>query len=135
VRADVGHGTKRTPFVGLEPPVPIGREEQPVLEVAAVDVPDVADVSIRDQGAGLLALRVKPDVEVRAMDEAASLRELDEVRRLLRVDRKRLLTDDVLAGLEGRARLCVVEVVRRRQMDGVDAIVREHLFKALVRLR
>ena len=52
----------------------------------------------------------------------------------LRVDRERLLADDVLARLQCRPRLCVVELVRRRQMNDVDAIVGEHLLEAVVRL-
>ena len=78
--------------------------------------------------------RVEADVEVGAVDEAASLRELDELRGLLRVDREGLLADDVLARLQCRPRLRVVELVRRRQMNDVDAIVGEHLLEAVVRL-
>src|SRR5207302_10448039 len=99
-------------LVRLEPPVPVRGEEEPVLEVAAVDVPDLADAAVREERPGLLALRVEADVEVRAVDEAAALGELEQLGGLPRVERKGLFADDVLAGRERRAHLRVVQVVR-----------------------
>jgi hypothetical protein len=40
----------------------------------------------------------------------------------------------VLAGCERRLHLCVVEVVRRRDVDDVDASVGEHVVEARIRL-
>ena len=42
VRADIADRPQRAARIGLEPPVPVGVVEQPVLEVVAADQPDVA---------------------------------------------------------------------------------------------
>src|SRR5690242_11405414 len=89
VRADVRDRPERAAPLRLEPPVPVGREQEPVLEVAAVDVPDLAEPTVREQCARFLALRVEADVEVRAVDAAAALRELEQLGRLGRVERER----------------------------------------------
>ena len=47
VRADVADGAERAATLGLEPPVPVGLEQQPVLEVAAGDQADVAEPAVR----------------------------------------------------------------------------------------
>ena len=46
VRADVGHGAQLAAQLGLEPPVPVRVEQQPVLEVVAGDEPDVAEPAL-----------------------------------------------------------------------------------------
>ena len=70
-----------------------------------MDVPDLADLALAHALAGLLDDRVEADVEVRAVDEPGALRQLDELRRLDRGHRERLLADDVLAGRERLLRL------------------------------
>src|SRR5204863_9116480 len=77
VRADVADGPEFAALLGLEPPVPVGREQQPVLEVTAVDVPDLAYAAVAHERAGLLSLRIEPDVEVRAVHEPAAPRQVD----------------------------------------------------------
>ena len=99
-----------------------------------MDVPDVAELAARDERAGLLALRVEADVEVRAVDEPASLGELEQLRRLLRVIASGFSQTTCLPASSACLRLRVVEMVRRRQMDDVDAIVGEHRLEAVVRL-
>ena len=64
-----------------------------------MDVPDVADLSGRHPGPCLVHEREEAKVEVRAVDEAARLREREQLGRLLRGHRERLLADDVLARL------------------------------------
>jgi hypothetical protein len=68
------------------------------------------------------------------VDEAAALGKLEELRRLRGIHRERLLADDVLTCLERRLDLRVVQMVRRRQVDDVDAPLREHRLEALERL-
>ena len=60
------------PRSGCEPPVPVGLEEQPVLEVAAGHEPDVAELAAGDDLVGVLVERVEADVEVGGVDEAGS---------------------------------------------------------------
>ena len=131
MRADVAHRAQLSGPLGLEAPVPVGRLREPVLQVAAVDVPDLAQLACADARARLLHDRVEADVEVRAVDEARLLGALEKLRRLLGGQRERLLADDVLAGFERRQHLRVVEVVRRREVHDVDLLVGEH---GLVRL-
>src|SRR5262245_43413042 len=69
------------------------------------------------------------------MDEPALVCKAHELAGLPRRQRERLLADDVLPGLERRLRLRVVQVVRRRDVDDVDAVVLEQRLVALVRLR
>ena len=69
VRADVAHGAQLSRALRLQAPVPVRRLREPVLQVAAVDVPDVADVARADPLARFLDERVEADVEVRAVDE------------------------------------------------------------------
>ena len=45
VRADVADRAERAAAVGLEPPVPVALEQEPVLEVATGDQPDIADLA------------------------------------------------------------------------------------------
>ena len=135
VRADVTHRAQLPGPFGLEPPVPVGGLGEPVLEVATVHVPDVADLAGADALARLLHERVEADVEVRAVHETGRRREFDELRRLGGGHRERLLADDVLPGRECLLHLRMVKVVRRRQVDDVDAVVLEHRLEAVVRGR
>ena len=82
---------ERTGPVDLEPPVPVRREGQPVLQVAAVHAPQPAELAIPDARPHLLHERVEPDVEVRAVDEAARSRQLEQLSRLIGGQRERLL--------------------------------------------
>ena len=69
VRADVADGAQRAAALGLEPPVPVALEEQPVLEVAAGDEADVAELAAGDDLVRVLVERVVADVEVDRVDE------------------------------------------------------------------
>ena len=102
VRPDVADRPERAALVGLEPPVPVGLEQQPVLEVVAGDEPDVAEVAGGDELADVLVERVEADVEVDRVDEPARRGELDQLGGLGRGHRQRLLADDVPAGGEDR---------------------------------
>ena len=122
MRADVADRPQRAAALGLEPPVPVGVEQQPVLEVAAGDEPDVAEPAVGDELADVLVERVEADVEVDRVDEAAPRGQPRRARATLgRGHRQRLLADDVLAGGEDRLRLREVEVVGRGDVDDVDA--------------
>jgi hypothetical protein len=64
------------------------------------------------------------------VDDAALGGELRELGRLLGVERERLLADDVLAGRERLLDLCVVQVVRRREVNDIHIVVGEQLLVA-----
>jgi hypothetical protein len=58
--------------------------------------------------------------------------EREQLPRLGRGQRERLLADDVLAGRERRLHLRVVQVIGRRQVHDIDALVCEQCVVALV---
>ena len=85
--------------------------------------------------AGLLALGIETDVEVGAVDEAASLARA----RRSSADCSESIASGFsqttcLPASSAASRLCVVELVRRRQVNDVDAIVVEQRLEAVVRL-
>jgi hypothetical protein len=132
VRADVADGAKLSCALGLEPPVPVGRQGKPVLQEAAVNVPDLPQLAGVYPRTRLPDQRIEAKVEVRAVDEAGALCQLQELGGLGGREGKRLLADHVLAGLERLLRLRVMQVVRSGQMDDVDALVGEHRFVRVV---
>ncbi len=62
--ADVAEGAQRAALLRIEPPVPVRVEEQPVLEVAAGDQADVAQVAGTDPLVEVLVEGVEADVVV-----------------------------------------------------------------------
>jgi hypothetical protein len=79
VRADVGNGAQRAAQFGIEPPVPVGRLVQPVLDVGAVAVSDRADVAAPNALTRLVEERIEADVVVRAVHEPARLGKLQQL--------------------------------------------------------
>ena len=127
MRADVADRAERPAALGLEPPVPVALEEQPVLEVATGHEPDVAELAGGDDLVGVLVERVVADVEVGGVDEAGRGGQLDQLARLGRGHRQRLLADDVPAGREDGLRLGEVEIVGGGDVDDVDRLVAEEV--------
>ena len=97
VRSDVGERGARAALLRLEAPREIGRLEQPVLQVAAVDEVHGADVARGDHRARLLHERVAAVVERHRVHDAGVGRGAPERVRFRRRRRQRLLRDDVLA--------------------------------------
>jgi hypothetical protein len=97
-----------------------------------VDVPDLAERALIQERPRLLHERIEPRHEVRAMDDPRRVRELDQLSRLGRRQGERFLADNVLASRKRLLHLRVVQVVRRRQVHDVDAVVLEQLTQAPV---
>ena len=135
VRTDVADRPQRAAALRLEAPVPVALEQQPVLEVAAGDQADVADIARRHHLAGMLVQRVEADVEVHGVDHAAGRGEPRELAGLRSGHCQRLLADDVLAGRNDRLRLGDVEIVRRRHVNDVDGGIVEERLERRIRLR
>ena len=94
-----------------------------------VQVEDVAQLAALDQ---LLQLHDRGVVEQevsREEDEAALLGERDELVRLRGGERRRLLDEDVLAGLERLARELVVRRHRGGDDDGLKGVVLEQILE------
>ena len=123
--ADVADRSQCPAALGLEPPVPVGLEQQPVLEVAPGDQPHVADLARGHDLVGVLVERVVADVEVRGVDQPGRGGQGDQLARLRRRHRQRLLADDVLARGEDGLGLRQMQIIGRGDMDGVDRRVVE----------
>ena len=135
VRPDVADRTQGAAAFRLEAPVPVALEQQPVLEVAAGHEPDVADLAARDDIVGVLVERVVADVEVGRVDQTGRGGRLDQLARLRRRHRQRLLAHDVAARREDRQGLRQVQVVRRGDVDDLDARVVEQVVERVVGAR
>ena len=97
MRPDVADGPQRAALVRIEAPVPVGVEEQPILEVVAGHEADIAKLAGRDQLPDVLVERIEPDVEVDGVDQPAGFGERYEDGRFGGGHRQRLLADHVTA--------------------------------------
>jgi hypothetical protein len=127
VRADVGERTQLAAFLRQQPPVVVGVVEQPVLEVAAVDVDDPPELTLGDHCPQRLQRRVEPQVVVDGKHPLGRLHRGHQSRRLLAGHRQRLLADDMLARRQRRERMLRVQPVGRGDMNDVDLGMRDQL--------
>jgi hypothetical protein len=81
VRADVRDGSQGSAQLGLEAPVPVGVEQEPVLQVMAGNEPHITEPSLLDELMQVPAYWVEADVEVDGMHAAARPCEPDELAR------------------------------------------------------
>ena len=132
MRADVADHAQIATEFGFEAPAPVGVIEQPVLQIAAGDEPHRPEVAGADDRPRMQVLGIEPLVEVDRVDEPAGVREIEQLARLRARHGERLLAHDVLAGGERGPDLLVMQVVGRREVDDVDALVGEHRLKARV---
>ena len=94
-----------------------------------------ADVAARNGQTRLLHERVAAIAERHGVHDAGLRRQVDQLLRLGRRHRQRLVGDDVLALGDGGRVHGIVQVVRRRVVDDVDVRVVEQGLVAAVRLR
>ena len=135
VRADVGHRPQRALAFGVESPVPVGLEQQPVLQVVPADQPRCADRPGGHLGGGVLVLGVVAQVEADGVDDAGGLRPFHQVGRLGGVDAERLLADHGQAGVDDGAGLGGVDVVRAGDVHRLQAGHGEQLVERVERRR
>ena len=131
VRPDVRERARRAAQLGIDPPVVVLGAEQPILEVSAVDQPR-ASSRLPEPGARL------PHGRVIAVDKGNG----DHRRRraggseqficAARVERDRLLADDVPARRERREAERNMQVVRGADVDDVDIVGGDQLLGAAV---
>ncbi len=110
----------------LEPP-DLGVGRAPVLQVAAPEVLDLAELPGLEQLAGQPHGRHEAVVEGAQVDDAGRLHALPDVVRLGGVAAERLLADDVLAGLGGGHRRLGVQRVRAGVVEQLDLGVGDQL--------
>ena len=120
VRADVGDGPQGALPAGVEAPVPVSVEEQPVLQVLAADQAGLTDLAGPHEGRGVLVVRVEAGVEAHGVDDPGGGGQGDQLGGLGGVDAERLLADDVLAGGNRRPGLGGVDVVGAGDVHGIE---------------
>ena len=138
VRAEVAEGA-RSRLLGLEAPRGEGRVVAPVLEVAAAEVADLAELAGLDQLAGQPHRRHEAVVEAAQVLDARRRHALPDLVALVGVAAERLLAEHVLARLgRGDRRLgvqrvgaAVVEQADRRVGDEVAPVGRPALVAEL----
>ena len=108
------------------------RGRVPRLDAAPVDLgvdgPDGPEAAAPDRAAVAVCCASPRNVDGEQPEpKAARRREVDELARLARAERQRLLAVDVLAGLEGALRDLVVSVMDGQVDDDVDLVVGEQV--------
>ena len=129
MRADVGECPRGAPEGGVDAPVVVLGREQPVLEVAAVQQPQLAERAFADAGTGLAHRRVVPVDEGHGRDPVGGRGGEDQLVGAGDVERERLLADEVLARLERGTSQRQVEVVRCADVDDVDLLAGDQLLR------
>ena len=120
MRAEVAERA-RARLVRLEAPGVERRVVAPVLEVAAAEVPDLAELAGVDQLAGEAHGGHEAVVEAAQVLDAGGGDALPDLVALVRVAAERLLAEDVLARLRRRDRRLGVERVRAAVVEERDA--------------
>ena len=106
------------------------RADDPEVLAVAVDAEHLAELTRADHLLQPPDARVVEEQVARHQDEVAFLGERDELVHLGAHHRGRLLDQDVLAGSERAPRELEVGRDRRRDDDGVELVVGEHLVEA-----
>ena len=106
--------------------------DDPEVLPVAVDAEHVAELAGVDELLQLLHAGVVEQQMARHEHELALLGERDELLHLRRAHRRRLLDEDVLARLERLLRERVVCRHGRRDHDGLEVVVGEHLVEDAV---
>ena len=128
VDADVGEaggcaGARRIGApLGLLLAVGVDRLGQPILDVARVNDPDVADLARGDHLARLADHRIAGVVERDREDETGRARERNQFLRLGDRGRERLVADDVDARFQEGLGDGIMEMVRGDDHHGFDAV-------------
>jgi hypothetical protein len=135
VGPDVADGAERAALGRVQAPVPVGVQQEPVLEVVPGDHPDLAQLALAEQLGRVLVEGVEADVEVDGVDHPRVRGQALQLGGLGRRGRQRLLADDVPAGDQDPRDLREVERVRRRDVDHLDALVGQHLVHGPVGVR
>ncbi len=132
MRSDVAHRRGFAALVGLEAPAVVGVEQQPVLQVLAVDEARRSDLALGDHRPRLLHEGVAAVVERHRVHDALGRRRVEQFPGLRRRHRQRLVRDDVLAGRDRRHAHRVVHVIGRRVVHHVHVgIVQQRLVVAV----
>ena len=135
VRPDVAHRRGLAALVGLEAPAVVGVEQQPVLQVLAVDEARRPNLALGDHRPRLLHQRVAAVVERHRVHHALGGGGVEQFPGLGRGHRQRLVRHDVLAGRNRRHAHRVVHVVGRRVVHHVHIRIGQQRLVAAVRLR
>src|ERR1700719_3111585 len=124
VRADVGNGAELAAEFRIEPPVPVSRVKQPILQKAAMNEFGLADGAFHNESASFLAKRVVTQVVSNAADFPCFAGESDEQFRLGRIHCQRLLAEDVFSRAHQAAGLVEGEIVGGAEVNYINGRIR-----------
>src|SRR5215212_3614596 len=127
--ANVTHSPQSPAKLGIEAPVPIGWEKQPVLQIRSLQNEQIAQFSILHHATRLLYQWVHADIKVNHVDQILFFCKLDKFTRLLSSHCQGLLTDHVFASQEGSFGVRVMKIIGSCQMDYIDVRIRQHLLE------
>jgi len=119
MRSNVGHRARITAFL-LKSPVVIGRIEQPILQVGAVNEVHSSEVASRQHDPHLLYKRIVAVIKGHRVDNPGLARRIEHRFCVSRIESQRLVRDDVLSSLDRSKRDGQMKVVRRAVMDDLD---------------
>ena len=135
VGSDVRHRARCAAERGIHPPVVVGFQQHPVLQIAAVRGEQPSDIA-RAHHARRLAHHCKLAIDkAHAVHHARLLRQRHQLARLVRGHAQRLFGKHVLARPQDLAVNLRVQVVRRAVVHHVQIGVREQFLNAAVGMR
>ena len=111
MRADVADRPQRAALVGFQPPVPVGVEQQPVLEVVTRREADIAEIAGADRLPHVLVQRVEADVVADRSHQRQAPGQVNQSCSFAGGHGQRLLANDMLARGQGQAALLSVQPI------------------------
>src|SRR5580765_7647346 len=125
---DIPDSTEISSFFIQNPPVEVAGIQEPVLDIAALDMKYLADAAATNHGASLETERIEPHVVIDCGDQLrVPLGRHDERGRFGRGHCEWLFANDILPRLESGEYLAAVKAIRRSEMNRLDFHVGQQL--------
>ena len=123
------------PRLRFEPPVPVGGEEQPVLQIGTLQDEEITKLTALHHAARLLRQRIHADVEVDRVDKFLLRCQLHQLPRLCGGHRQRLFADHMFAGQQGSLGMRIMQMIGRGKMHHVNIRVSQHFIERAIAAR
>src|SRR5215212_11449977 len=130
--ANVTNSPQSPAKLGIESPVPIGWEKQPVLQIRTLQNEQIAQFSILHHATRLLYQWVHADIKVNYVDQILFFRKLDKFTRLLGSHCQGLLTDHVFPSQQGSFGVRVMKIIGGCQMNDINVRIRQHFLEGSI---
>src|SRR5215213_4732633 len=109
--ANVTNSPQSPAKLGVESPVPIGWEKQPILQIRTLQNEQIAQFSILHHATRLLYQWVHADIKVNHVDQILFPGKLNEFARLLGSRCQRLFTDHMFPSQQGSFGVRVMKII------------------------